>query len=840
MSKRWSQTESRTFFISSSTSAAAGPVTQLEYFFDADPGVGLGAKINLTASADSVERTTAIPIGSLSTGFHTLYIRAKNNRGYSMAESRSFFITSATSNTAGPVNQLEYFFDTDPGVGSGTKITVSPASDSSEKISVIPVSSLTAGFHTLYIRAKNNRGYSMTESRSFFITSSSASTAGPVNQLEYFFDNDPGVGLGTKITISPSADSVERTSIIPISSLSAGFHTLYIRAKNNRGYSMTESRSFFIVSSSANNAGPINQLEYFFDADPGIGKGIKISINPAADSSEKTAVIPVSSLTSGFHTLYIRAKNNTGYGQTEARTFFIFPASILNSGPVAKMEYFIDTDPGFGQGTPISAFTSGDSVEVSRVITLPSNIAIGAHKLYVRSQTSDKRWGITEVEDFTIACGATEISATQTQVCPGLATVLAFTAGNIPGTYQWIRNGAAISGANSFNLTVNQPGNYALFYSNGNCSDTSDIQAIGTGTTTIAAFTPSTPQQICAGQSATFQGNSTPGLTYQWLRNGSLFSTGSSQISTTTPGNYSLVITNATGCKDTSDAVALTATTGPGDPSVFGSNQWRVYSYFGTDLSLSNPANYLGFYTVSTLNYNTETDWANGGSPGSAPGYTGCTMGNDNFTMVMKRRGFPAGAYTLNIPTHDDGIVVLLDGNQVYSAGCCSTNPTLTLGALGANSTLEIRLNEGAGGAGLSFTLNVSVLQAGSISADQTICSSGTPALLNNTASASGGSTPTITYLWQDSLDGGSWQNITNSNATTFQPGSLSASRWFRRKATNGPDVAFSNVVKITVNTPVGNPATFPINEWNVYAIVQGIITLNQAQSADSTIQKHT
>jgi hypothetical protein len=51
---------------------------------------------------------------------------------------------------------------------------------------------------------------------------------------------------------------------------------------------MTESRSFFIVSASANSSGPINQLEYFFDTDPGVGLGTKISINPAADSSEKS------------------------------------------------------------------------------------------------------------------------------------------------------------------------------------------------------------------------------------------------------------------------------------------------------------------------------------------------------------------------------------------------------------------------------------------------------------------------------------------------------------------------------------------------------------------------
>jgi hypothetical protein len=797
-----------------------------EYFFDTDPGIGNGTNLPV-GTGDSVTITRSISIGSLSTGFHTLYVRSRMANRWSLTESRTFFITSASSASAGPVSEMEYFFDTDPGVGLGTRLSISPSADSVTRSAAIPIGSLSTGFHTLYVRAKNNRGYSLTEARTFFIISTSTSNSGPISSLEYFFDTDPGVGKGTRLAISPAADSSSRTAVIPISSLTAGFHTLYVRARNNTGYSPTESRTFFIVPVSNSNAGPITSLEYFFDTDPGVGNGVSLSINPAADSASRTAVISISSLSQGFHTLYIRGKNNTGFSQTESRTFFIFPASSVNSGPVARMEYFIDTDPGFGNGTAITGFSSSDSVSLTRTLVIPSNISTGAHKLYVRTQGSDKKWSITEVEDFEVACGATTITGTQTQVCPGLATILSFTGGNLPGTYQWIRNGQAITGATAFNFTANQPGNYQLRYSNGNCTDTSDVLTIGTGTTTLATISPNTPQALCAGQSVTFQGNTGSGLTYVWLRNGSVWTSGGTSLTTSTTGNYALAITNATGCKDTSDAVAITATTGPGDPSLFGNNLWNLFVWNSTDISLSNPANYLGTYTVNALNYDTRSDWAENSNPSAFSGYSGCAMGNDNFTIAMKRRGFPAGQYTLNITNHDDGVRVLLNGTQVYNVGCCNQNGVITLGTLGANSTLEIRSNEGGGAAVLAFTMTSTLLNPGSIAGDQTVCTNQLPSQFTSVSPASGGSTPNIRYQWQDSTDGGLWQNLANATALTLQiQNTPSDNTWFRRLAINGTDTASSNVIKLTIEAPFGNPAQFPLNQWNANCYIGANIDL--------------
>ncbi len=93
-------------------------------------------------------------------------------------------------------------------------------------------------------------------------------------------------------------------------------------------------------------------------------------------------------------------------------------------------------------------------------------------------------------------------------------------------------------------------------------------------------------------------------------------------------------------------------------------------------------------------------------------------------------------------------------------------------------------------------------LLAGSIGTSHTICAGAPASTLTSITNASGG-IGTISYQWQISTDGTNFSNITNTNATTLAPGSLSQDRFYRRVASTPNGVtAISNVVKVTV-TPV-------------------------------------
>lgn len=54
----------------------------------------------------------------------------------------------------------------------------------------------------------------------------------------------------------------------------------------------------------------------------------------------------------------------------------------------ARLEYFFDTDPGYGKATPVSSVSEGNNT-----LTFdPGNLTVGAHVLYVRSMDDQGHW----------------------------------------------------------------------------------------------------------------------------------------------------------------------------------------------------------------------------------------------------------------------------------------------------------------------------------------------------------------------------------------------------------------------------------------------------------------
>ncbi|MBK9290382.1 MAG: hypothetical protein IPM52_01915 [Bacteroidetes bacterium] len=99
----------------------------------------------------------------------------------------------------------------------------------------------------------------------------------------------------------------------------------------------------------------------------------------------------------------------------------------------------------------------------------------------------------------------------------------------------------------------------------------------------------------------------------------------------------------------------------------------------------------------------------------------------------------------------------------------------------------------------------------GIIASNQAFCTSGTPSLLGSNAEATG-HTGTLEYKWQfttsdpqaSAFDPASWTDIASSNSTTFQPGELLQTTWYRRLARvecedSWNSAASSNIVRIAI-----------------------------------------
>ncbi len=102
----------------------------------------------------------------------------------------------------------------------------------------------------------------------------------------------------------------------------------------------------------------------------------------------------------------------------------------------------------------------------------------------------------------------------------------------------------------------------------------------------------------------------------------------------------------------------------------------------------------------------------------------------------------------------------------------------------------------------VSITVNPS-LTAGTIDADQTICSSTAPNSLTEITAATGG-TGSYTYQWQSSANGSTgWVNATGTSTNaTYSPAALTATIYYRRVVSSGTCTSQnSNVIQITVLT---------------------------------------
>lgn len=235
----------------------------------------------------------------------------------------------------------------------------------------------------------------------FFLTSVSAS-AQTITRAEYFYDNDPGVGNATALSITPSA-SINQTYSLSTSSLATGFHTFNARVRDNTGkWSLFTTRTFyiianpFILSPSTN----ITKAEYFYDTDPGVGNATNIPVT-ASPTQNLVITTPTTALTPGFHTANVRVRDDQGrWSLFTTRTFYLMPVSALPANLV-KLEYYVDTDPGIGQATSV-AITQAPTVNQLFNLNLPV-LTPGNYTLNVRAKDSNGYWSSRVSAPFTIA-----------------------------------------------------------------------------------------------------------------------------------------------------------------------------------------------------------------------------------------------------------------------------------------------------------------------------------------------------------------------------------------------------------------------------------------------------
>ena len=146
--------------------------------------------------------------------------------------------------------------------------------------------------------------------------------------------------------------------------------------------------------------------------------------------------------------------------------------------------------------------------------------------------------------------------------------------------------------------------------------------------------------------------------------------------------------------------------------------------------------------------------------------------------------------------------------NSTFAPINGATGATYAPGALPATTYFRRRVSSGAACApAISNVVTITVtpaLLAGTIAADQAICVGATPTPLASASDASGGTGP-VAYQWDSSPDNATWTPINGATGSTYAPGALPTTIYFRRRVSAGGACApvISNVVTITVTPAI-------------------------------------
>lgn len=283
-----------------------------------------------------------------------------------------------SGNVSAQSHKAEIFIGADKGIGQN-EMTFPVAEGDNELI--IPTGNLQSGAYLLSVRIQDDQGrWTPTVSRMIYVYNRES-----LQGAEYFVDEDPGVGNGVSV---PGIKEGIYEFNVPTGSLEVGPHTLTLRTLGHNGaLGVGMSRSFLVNSERGNGV----EIEWFFDSDPGVGKG---NIIPA-ESGENIIMLPTNDLTPGVHLLSIRVRDSKEHTTTTVThsLYVAEPADDLVGG-----EYFVDEDPGEGAATWFGLDENG----MNSFVIPTKELEVGTHYLTLRGKTETGKWIPLHIAPFEV------------------------------------------------------------------------------------------------------------------------------------------------------------------------------------------------------------------------------------------------------------------------------------------------------------------------------------------------------------------------------------------------------------------------------------------------------
>lgn len=216
-----------------------------------------------------------------------------------------------------------------------------------------------------------------------------------ITYAEYFIDADPGFGEAESIPVSTPGTELTLNFTAALQTLDPGVHQIFFRAKDDsEKWGPVVFSTFFMVEIPAAGATDIQKMEYFIDTDPGFGNATSIPVSSPGTDLDFTITADLTALDPGIHQIFFRGKNaSEKWGPAIFSTFYMIEIPAPGESDIQEMEYFIDTDPGFGNATSIPVSSPGTDLDFTFTADLTA-LDPGMHQIYFRGKNASGKWGL--------------------------------------------------------------------------------------------------------------------------------------------------------------------------------------------------------------------------------------------------------------------------------------------------------------------------------------------------------------------------------------------------------------------------------------------------------------
>lgn len=380
-------------------------ISAAEYWIDAGAPVAMSASDgNFNAAVETIQTTiSAATLDALTTGTHTVFVRAQDRAG----------------NWSAPVSATFFVDNTPPSVSNLV---------------------LTANAGNLDISA---------------LVDDSLSGNSNIAAAEYVLDNinaTPIALAAADAAFDSPSEAVQATiSAATLASLSQGVHTVFVRGQDSAGNWSGYVQAIFTIDTagpdtsavsaspnpsngssdvaiaataddSANGNHNISAAEYFVDSVGADGSGQAMTVasaTPVATLNGVLSLATIAGLSDGTHTIYVHAQDAVGnWGATAStiltidKTAAVVADVTLTPNPtvgaatvsltatasdatsaVTQAEWFIGVDPGVGNGNAATVTANGTAWDLAATID-SSALANGTYTVNVRAKDAAGNWSV--------------------------------------------------------------------------------------------------------------------------------------------------------------------------------------------------------------------------------------------------------------------------------------------------------------------------------------------------------------------------------------------------------------------------------------------------------------